>query len=238
MLIEPAPDKRDISVDQIRDLIAFAQLTSHQGRARCAIIYPAERMSHSGLNSLLKTLEEPGAGVVLMLICESVSRLPATVVSRCQHHRIAIPAANVALDWLTQHTSEPDLNEILTFAGGSPLTALTLCHSDFAELSATFRTDIDNLVRRQADPVVVAAQWAKQADLALRWLYCFVAGEIRHELTEYPEERGAASAAARSFVKLDQIRDLRRFIDGGVSAELTLTGLLMQWYGAGDPAGN
>lgn len=238
LLIEPEPDKTGISVEQIRNLIHFAELTSHQGAARCAIIYPAELMNTSAANSLLKTLEEPPAGVFIILVCEALSQLPATVISRCQHWRIASPPADVALAWLKSRTSEPDIDAILSFAGGAPLAALALAEDDFAGHNRAFSNDIASLMRKQADPVVIAAKWAKNADLALRWLYCFVAAEIRAELTDSTHAGGPGSRAAQNFSKLQQIRELRRFIGGGVSAELTLTGLLMQWYGAGDPAGN
>ena len=175
---------------------------------------------------------------MVILVCESLQRLPATVVSRCQRWRIAPPEPKVALDWLSKLSKEPAIESILEFAGGAPLAALALAENDFASHSQTFQTDIDNLIRKQADPVAIAAKWAKHDDLALRWLYCYVADEIRTDLATAAEARGPGSPAALNFHKLEQIRELRRFIGGGVSAELTLTGLLMQWYGAGETAGN
>jgi DNA polymerase-3 subunit delta' len=231
--VVPQDDKKLIGIDQIRELIEFMNLTSH-GKRRCAIIYPADSMTVNAANSLLKTLEEPAADAIVILICESLSRLPATVVSRCQHLRINPPSEAVALKWLKQQSQDGSLATLLEFSGGAPLAALALANADFARQAAEFDADLDALTDKQADPVGIATKWAKQPDLALRWLYRCVAQQLRHELTTRPAgAAGATEPVLGYFRQLDQIRELRRFIGGGVSAELSLTELLMNWYGAG-----
>ena len=231
VIVEPEPDKTAIGIDRIRELIDFMNLTGHQGPARCALIYPAEAMTVNAANSLLKTLEEPPPGVVLVLICETIGRLPATVVSRCQRFRVAPPALDAGRDWLAGQTNERDLDPILDFAGGAPLAALALCEQAFAGLAEGFETDLANLAARRADPVRVAAGWAKQPELALRWLYGHMAAQLRDELGAGAAETGQSERLAAYFRQLDQIRELRRFIAGSVNAELGLTELLMDWYG-------
>ena len=54
-----------ITIDRIRALIDWAQLTSHRGVAKVAVIAPAERMNAAAANALLKTLEEPPPGTYL-----------------------------------------------------------------------------------------------------------------------------------------------------------------------------
>ena len=78
-----------IAVDRIRALTRWAELTSHRGGAKVALIAPAERMNAAAANALLKTLEEPPANTFFMLVSHQAGRLPATIVSRCQ--RIAAP---------------------------------------------------------------------------------------------------------------------------------------------------
>ena len=80
--LSPPPDKRVLPIDQVRDMVAFLQLTAHQGGAKIAIVCPAEALSHQAANSLLKTLEEPPVGSLIVLIAAAPARLPATVVSR------------------------------------------------------------------------------------------------------------------------------------------------------------
>ena len=71
--LQPAEDKQTISIDQVRELIEFLTLTSHQHGAKVAVIAPAQAMTAPAADCLLKTLEEPTAGSYLVLIAESLS---------------------------------------------------------------------------------------------------------------------------------------------------------------------
>ena len=75
---------KDIKVEQIRQLIQSLAQTSQLGGIKLAIIDPAERMNRNAANSLLKTLEEPTADTLLILLAAQPSRLLPTVRSRCQ----------------------------------------------------------------------------------------------------------------------------------------------------------
>ncbi len=75
--------KRDISIDQVRELLGFLALSGAEGERRVVILDDAERLNNQSANALLKGLEEPAAGSVLIMVCSDVMRLPATVRSRC-----------------------------------------------------------------------------------------------------------------------------------------------------------
>ena len=81
-----------ISVDRIRALIRWSEITSHRGAAKVAVIVPAERMHAAAANALLKTLAEPPADTYFMLVSHAPGRLPATIVSRWRTKR-AVSAA-------------------------------------------------------------------------------------------------------------------------------------------------
>jgi len=93
-----------VSVDQIRGLIHEAGLTRVEGRRKVMVIARADRMNDSAANALLKTLEEPNAGLVIILTAPEPGRLLPTVASRCQHIRF---------DPLTSETIEAALVEDL-----------------------------------------------------------------------------------------------------------------------------
>ena len=114
-----------VTVDRIRDLIAFAQLTAHRQGPKVALICPAEAMNAQATNALLKTLEEPPAKMYLMLVSHQPARLPATIVSRCR--RLSAPESDpaTATAWLAEHGSEQP-ERLLAQAGGAPLLALAL----------------------------------------------------------------------------------------------------------------
>jgi DNA polymerase-3 subunit delta' len=87
--IEPLPDKRDISIEQLRELQHILSLRPYEAPRKACIIDPAERMSVNAANSLLKTLEEPPGNALIILLTENAGMLLSTVRSRCQVIRFA-----------------------------------------------------------------------------------------------------------------------------------------------------
>ena len=81
-LIIPEKDKKYISVDQVRSLIA--SLRTHAHRRRVIIIRLAEYMTDGAQNALLKILEEPSQDTHFILESELPDQLLATILSRCQ----------------------------------------------------------------------------------------------------------------------------------------------------------
>jgi DNA polymerase-3 subunit delta' len=73
-----------IKIDQIRTLQRQVFLAPYEGRYRVAILRQMDRATVEAANSLLKTLEEPPAHVVLVLTAVDAESMPRTVVSRCQ----------------------------------------------------------------------------------------------------------------------------------------------------------
>jgi DNA polymerase III subunit delta' len=63
--------KSQVAIDDVRELIAALCLKSHRSGRRVGIIDPADAMNVNGANALLKTLEEPGAGALLVLVAAS-----------------------------------------------------------------------------------------------------------------------------------------------------------------------
>jgi DNA polymerase III delta prime subunit len=82
--IEAAADKKLISIEQIREIVSDATLRPYEGRNKVFIIDPADGLSVSGSNSLLKTLEEPARDTTFLLITRSPDLLLPTIKSRCQ----------------------------------------------------------------------------------------------------------------------------------------------------------
>lgn len=116
---------QEIGIDAIRDLTGFTQITSHRRGVRVAIVAPAERLTVEAANALLKTLEEPPAGTILVLVSHLPGRLLATVASRCLRIPAPRPSPAEAIAWLAgQGIATPDL--ALAYAGGAPLAALRI----------------------------------------------------------------------------------------------------------------
>ena len=80
----PAPDKREITVDQIRTLRADAYIRPNEGGRKVYRIDPADAMNPAAQNALLKVLEDGPAYAAFLLLAEQPGRLLDTVRSRCE----------------------------------------------------------------------------------------------------------------------------------------------------------
>lgn len=79
-----SPDGTMIKIDQIRELISSLSLKSYFGGRKVAVVHEADTMKGPPANAFLKTLEEPPANTVLILVTANPSALLPTVVSRCR----------------------------------------------------------------------------------------------------------------------------------------------------------
>src|SRR6267378_2761790 len=113
-----------ITVDQVRSLASFLNLRSHRGALRVALLHPAEDLYlPNAANALLKSLEEPPAGAIFILVSHRPARLLPTVRSRCVAVPVPVPPREAALAWLNSQGVQ-NAERWLAFAGGAPLQAL------------------------------------------------------------------------------------------------------------------
>ena len=79
-----SPSGAWIRIDQIRELQKRIVYRPYEGIRKVAILREAERMNLEAANCLLKTLEEPPAESVLILLTSNLDALIPTIRSRCQ----------------------------------------------------------------------------------------------------------------------------------------------------------
>ena len=118
---------QSIRIDDIRVLCEKLNQTSLYGGFRVAVIDQVELLTLSAANSLLKTLEEPGENVLILLVTARTHRLPVTIRSRCQLMRFTMPDESQSLQWLKDRQpgfSDNQLQQSLKYAFGSPLSAV------------------------------------------------------------------------------------------------------------------
>lgn len=127
----PEGDSRAIKIDQVRRLMDFCARTAHYDGARLALIAPAEALNRNAQNALLKTLEEPGEGLVLILVSHQPSLLLPTVRSRCQRRHLPLPELASALRWLSPQVGEGQAPALLAAARGAPLRAAALQEAEW-----------------------------------------------------------------------------------------------------------
>lgn len=131
------PERGMIRIEKIRQLVnGFFRYAPVEGSYRIATIDDAHLMNHAAQNALLKTLEEPPAACILVLVTSKPFLLLSTVRSRCRRVRFGpLPPAPMARLLETQEGLAPE--EALTLAamsGGSVARAIEMHGSNFSEL--------------------------------------------------------------------------------------------------------
>jgi DNA polymerase-3 subunit delta' len=97
--IEPQSKSRQIVIDEVRDLIRQLSQTSFAGGWKASVILCADRMTDQAANALLKTLEEPSAKTLLILITDEPQSLLPTISSRCQRISLSDEDEEVSKHW-------------------------------------------------------------------------------------------------------------------------------------------
>ncbi len=233
--VEPPEDKKTIGVDQIRSLAGELNLTASMGERRVAIICPADVMTHAAANSLLKTLEEPSSGTVLILVAARPSRLPATVRSRCQITHQPCPPLEQADAWLRARAPDVDWGPLLRLANGAPLKAVTLQAEGLDTLDRQLSQDLLAVKSGASDPLEVAERWKKTGGRrCLDWLHSNVlelarAKAVPAELPADLQKTGENIHLERLLIYADQLAQSRVLLESPANELLVLESALIPW---------
>jgi DNA polymerase III, delta subunit len=126
----------DAKYPGVRDLVSDLALMPAEGGARVAIIEGADRMNEDAQSALLKTLEEPPAGVTIVLCAEAEARLLPTVRSRCFRIRLGLVGSRDIEAIIADHglADPPTAARLGRLAGGRPGLALAYARAPDAVL--------------------------------------------------------------------------------------------------------
>jgi len=185
---EPGESNKPIKVDQVRKLCAFLGYTSQFGGYKVALVASAELLTVNAANSLLKTLEEPPANSLLLLVTPFPSRLPATVRSRCQAVTFSEPPTEQALAWLAPYLKHSaDSRLLLNLSAGAPLKALDYAADDCLSRRQALFQCYSHVLDGHIDPVAAAETWST-GDVAenLHWLIGWHMDMIRLKMAVNP----------------------------------------------------
>lgn len=122
-LITVNPFKEWIIIDDVRDAIAESGLKPYEARSRVIVVEPAERLNKASSNALLKTLEEPPEGTIIILVSHKPTLLLPTIVSRCRMLRFT-PVDGSAL-------SEDTADQIILRLTSGALGGLTSTEKEY-----------------------------------------------------------------------------------------------------------
>lgn len=152
-----------IKIEKIRELLPFVQQTVDGWRV--IVIEPAEALNIASANALLKTLEEPGEKVVIILLAEHYLKLPATIRSRLQHFALDRISLEQAQAYLQNHfttASTQQIQLLMNLSNQMPLQAMQLAEKDWLNRRAEFVQDWQKLVMQKSMPMQFATKWNKE----------------------------------------------------------------------------
>lgn len=183
--VGPLQEGKQITIEQIRNLMEFCTLTAQYGRYQIVLINPAEAMNRNASNSLLKLLEEPPAKTLLILISHQPMGLLATIRSRCQ--RIDFRRLKGTEAWL-QNQLPPQLNAqlLLNLTHQAPLAALALVKEEgLVKRKQLLDSLTQQLLNHPQDPISLAEKWNALEDppQILRWMLSWTMDIIRCAMT-------------------------------------------------------
>ncbi|WP_284125524.1 DNA polymerase III subunit delta' [Parerythrobacter aestuarii] len=139
---KPFERKRNISVDQIREMQRRLTTRPTLGARRAIIIDPADDLEKGASNALLKSLEEPPEGTFFLLVTHRPARLLPTIRSRCRIIRFA-PLSTSDVERILQEEAPNATDEARAAAvaasGGSPGAALEFVEQDLAPIAVLMR---------------------------------------------------------------------------------------------------
>ncbi len=178
-LNERGKPRREIVVDEARELGAFFSLAPSEGGMRVAIIDAVDDLNRNAANAILKTLEEPPARSVLLLVCHAPGATLPTIRSRCR--RLALrPLGDASV---REALGEKPDAALVALAKGRPGRAIALA----AQGMDTAAIQLDR---------AEAAIRGGEAGLVLNPLYDKMAGEPYERLAAVLELAGEWTRAA------------------------------------------
>ena len=165
--MRPEKPSKEITIDDVRALDNMVNQTSHRGGKRVVVVYPAHKLNRNAANALLKTLEEPPANTLFILLAHDVQQLLPTIISRCQLIAAGVPSPESAVTYLNSITPDPRWAEYLQQENGAVMRVAELIHTDYFSIEQNF---IEQLERgKSLDAIAVATafeKYIKDADKA------------------------------------------------------------------------
>jgi DNA polymerase-3 subunit delta' len=250
----PESRSRVVTVEQMRELMREIQLKPTEAGYKVAIIAAADRLNTQAANAFLKTLEEPPARTVLILLSTEPQRILETILSRCLRLNFSAEGARMLddaqaewlarfgalaaaeqkslmgryrlLDVLLQKLGEirAQVDEALT--ARSPLQRHDDVEKDLRERwEDELAAAIEAEYRRQRADLLLLVQWW----LRDVWLHTLAVGG---ELLNFPQLAGAESVAKKitprqALDNLQTLEQTQRLLHTNVQEALALeVGLL------------
>jgi len=225
LVVAPEEKKKSISIKQVRALGAWLSQSPLLGRHKAALLDPADSLGAEGANALLKTLEEPPPGRVIVLIATRSGALPPTVRSRCQQ----VPFGALSDDEVAEvlrRNSWPALSarQAAALAEGSPGAALARDGRIWHETAESVRFLFEALASGERGAALSFAEATGDArERALAALQAII-GFSRLAARQRLGDGGVGDAAVPALLKRMESDQIGRLLAGALEIHRRLEG--------------
>lgn len=207
-------NKNVIKIDSIRELTDWVNGSPRISSMKIALLNPADAMNLQAANALLKTLEEPSAHTLFLLVTKRPHLLPETVRSRCYVVR--------------SHLSDLKSSSIedVKLHPNSKLEEHKSIADNLHAIQLLIKSDLQALKSQLAEPVSIAAQWLKNdVHLILHWFMIILCDFTNNEKnTQLIKSR-------RWWRFMDEVIEARKLLEERTQAnsQLLVETLLIQY---------
>ena len=166
-------DNKAISIENIRQLDEFLSLKvpGTQTLNRAVIILGAELLTHEAQNAILKTLEEPPLGTLMILTTEAPKLLLPTVRSRLQTLNVQTPPESASKQYFSRQYEDKAINEAYAISGGLPGLMTAVLGDDNHKLREAIVQAKALLQGSAFERLQIADMLAKKSELASDTVY-------------------------------------------------------------------
>lgn len=219
VLIEP-DGRSAITVEQARNTVALANLAPVEGERKIFILEEGGAMNDEAANALLKTLEEPTASTIFIVIAESEDDLPETVASRCRTVVFGrVLESDIAAGLVQLRVEEERADQAARISGGRPGLAISLAtRADVAAFRNVWMSVPLRLSEHVGDGYRLADEVAAAAD------------PLMAALKERLESEAAALEAEGGLSKAVQQRHARELKRAAVALHVSGLEILSGFY--------
>jgi len=160
-VVAPVAGKRDVTIDQVRDLQRLLGLHAVHGGKKVALLDDAHLLNPAAQSALLKILEEPPGDTLLILCTVNSATLSRPLLSRCQQVRFAALPLSVVEDLLVrEHGKDPATAHALAlYSRGSLGRAVALDPQVFTEERQYAVKEIQHLSGASFTTLTRLAEW-------------------------------------------------------------------------------
>ena len=167
LLLQPEQDDKNksglIKAEQLRKLPAFFAHHAARSKWRIAIIDSLDVVNRAGMNAMLKTLEEPPANCLLLLLSSRPGQILPTIRSRCITANLS-PLSGVdtsgVLATILPDADKESLDLLAALSKGAPGRAMQLVDANVLDMFEASCSLLSDERAKPADLIALAEKWS------------------------------------------------------------------------------